>query len=44
MIGIRNPEIDSIYPNHHGKFKVDEPEMVKGAGLMAQMAVDYLNA
>lgn len=44
MIGIMNPEIDSIYPNHHGMFKVDETEMAKGAGLMAQMAVDYLNA
>lgn len=44
MIGIYNPEIDGVYANHHGKFKVDEAEMVKGAGLMAQMAVDYLNA
>ncbi len=43
IIGIYNPEIDGVYANHHGKFKVDEPEMAKGAGLMAQMAVDYLN-
>ena len=44
MIGIYNPDIDGVYANHHGKFKVDEAEMVKGAGLMAQMAVDYLNS
>ena len=43
MIGVRNPEIDGVYANHHGKFKVDEEQMVKGAGLYAQMAVDYLN-
>lgn len=43
MVGVRNPEIDGVYANHHGKFKVDEPEMVKGAGLYAQLAVDFLN-
>lgn len=43
IIGIYNPEIDGVYANHHGKFKVDEPQMVKGAGLMAQLAVDFLN-
>lgn len=43
MVGVRNPEIDGVYANHHGKFKVDEAQMVKGAGLYAQMAVDYLN-
>ncbi len=43
MVGVRNPEIDAVYANHHGKFKVDEAEMVKGAGLYAQLAVDYLN-
>ena len=44
MIGIYNPDIDAVYANHHGKFKVDEEQMVKGAGLLVQMAVDYLNA
>ena len=43
MVGVRTPEIDGVYANHHGKFKVDEAQMVKGAGLYAQMAVDYLN-
>ena len=43
MVGVRNPEIDGVYANHHGKFKVDEAQMVKGAGLYAQMTVDYLN-
>lgn len=43
MVGVRNPEIDAVYANHHGKFKVDEAEMVKGAGLYAQLAVDYLD-
>ena len=41
---IYNPDIDAVYANHHGKFKVDEEQMVKGAGLLVQMAVDYLNA
>ena len=44
MIGIYNPDIDAVYANHHGKFKVDEEQMVKGAGLLVQMAVDYLNS
>ena len=44
MIGIYNPDIDAVYANHHGKFKVDEEQMVKGAGLLVQMAMDYLNA
>ena len=44
MIGIYNPDIDAVYANHHGKFKGDEEQMVKGAGLLVQMAVDYLNA
>ena len=43
MVGVRNPKIDAVYANHHGKFKVDEAEMVKGAGLYAQLAVDYLD-
>lgn len=43
IVGSYNPSIDAVYANHHGLFKIDEPEMVKGAGLMAQMAVDYLN-
>lgn len=44
LIGIYNPEIDGVYANHHGLFKVDETEMAKGAGLMAQMAIDFLNS
>ena len=44
MIGCYNPDIDAVYSNHNGKFKVDETEMVKGAGLYAQLAVDYLNS
>lgn len=43
MIGVYNPDIDGVYPNHHGKFKVDEEQMVKGAGLYVQMALDYMN-
>ena len=43
MIGVRNPDIDGVYANHHGKFKVDEAQMVKGAGLYAQLAIDWLS-
>ena len=43
FVGMRNPEIDGVYPNHHGKFKIDEPSMCKGAALYAQVAWDYLS-
>ena len=43
FVGMRNEATGGTYPNHHGKFKIDEPSMCKGAALYAQVAMDYLN-
>ncbi len=42
-LGIRNEDKDCIYPVHHPKFKVDEDALPLGAGMMAWLAINYLN-
>lgn len=44
FLGVRNPEVDAIYPQHSGKYKVDESVLIKGAGLLVQTALNFLNA
>ena len=44
FLGVRNPDLDAIYPQHSGYYKVDESVLVKGAALYVQTALNYLNA
>ena len=41
FLGIRNESIGAVWPNHSGKFCVDEPSLLKGAMLYAQVAMDF---
>lgn len=42
FLGIRNPEKNCIYSNHHEKFNVDEDVLPRGSAVAAQFAMDYL--
>lgn len=44
IIGIRDREKGYIYSNHHEKFDFDESAISRGAAIMAQFAVDYLES
>ncbi len=41
MLGINNPDCGAIWPNHSGKFCVDESQLLKGAMVYAQVALDF---
>ncbi len=43
LIGGRNREKGYTYTDHHEKFDIDEDAMQRGAGAMAQFAVDFLS-
>ncbi|MFD1779346.1 M20 family metallopeptidase [Fredinandcohnia salidurans] len=43
LVGSGNPEKDTGWAHHHGKFNIDEDAMVTGAELYAQYAWAYLN-
>lgn len=43
LVGSGNPEKDTQWAHHHGKFNIDEDAMVTGAELYAQYAWVYLN-
>ncbi len=43
FLGVRNAELDAVYPQHSGKYKVDESVLVKGAALYVQTALNFLN-
>lgn len=43
LVGSGNPEKDTEWAHHHGKFNIDEDAMVTGAELYAQYAWAYLN-
>ena len=43
LVGSGNPEKDTQWAHHHGKFNVDEDALVTGAELYAQYAWAYLN-
>lgn len=42
LVGSGNPEKDSEWPHHHGRFNIDEDAMIVGAELYAQYALAYL--
>ncbi|WP_423364644.1 M20 metallopeptidase family protein [Mycoplasma sp. P36-A1] len=42
-LGVRNEDIDAIYPVHHEKFKIDEESMVIGLSWLCAVAVEFLN-
>ncbi|WP_047979695.1 amidohydrolase [Ornithinibacillus contaminans] len=42
LVGSGNPEKDTEWAHHHGKFNIDEDAMVIGAELYAQYAWSYL--
>lgn len=41
FLGIRNEACGAIWPNHSGKFCVDESALLNGAMLYAQVAMDF---
>lgn len=43
LVGSGNPEKDTEWAHHHGKFNVDEDALATGAELYAQYAWTYLN-
>lgn len=43
LVGSGNPEKDTEWAHHHGKFNVDEDALATGAELYAQYAWAYLN-
>ncbi len=43
FVGSKNPEKGCIYTNHHEKYDIDEDILQRGAGVMAQFAVNFLS-
>ncbi|MBD8027294.1 amidohydrolase [Ureibacillus sp. Re31] len=43
LVGSGNPEKDTEWAHHHGKFNIDEEALTTGAELYAQFAWAYLN-
>ena len=43
FLGVRNPDCDAVYAQHHCKYQVDEAMLIKGAQIYAQVALDFLN-
>ena len=43
LVGSGNPEKDTQWAHHHGKFNIDEEALATGAELYAQYAWTYLN-
>ncbi len=41
-MGSGNPEKDTEWAHHHGRFNIDEDAMAMGAELYAQYAFEYL--
>ncbi|MDD7592867.1 MAG: amidohydrolase [Peptoniphilaceae bacterium] len=41
FLGTGSEACDSLWPNHSGNFRVDESQLIKGAMLYAQVALDY---
>lgn len=44
FLGIRNPAVEAVYPQHSGHYQVDETVLIKGAALYVQTALNFLNA
>jgi metal-dependent amidase/aminoacylase/carboxypeptidase family protein len=43
LVGSGNPEKDTEWAHHHGKFNIDEDALATGSELYAQYAWAYLN-
>lgn len=43
LVGSGNPEKDTEWAHHHGRFNIDEDAMIVGAELYANYALAYLN-
>lgn len=41
LLGIRNEACNAVYPQHSGKYRVDESALLNGAKLYAQVAMDF---
>lgn len=41
LLGVKNEACGAVYPNHSGKFTVDEDMLLKGAMLYVQTAMDF---
>lgn len=41
LLGTGSAACDSLWPNHSGNFRVDESQLIKGAMLYAQVALDF---
>lgn len=41
-LGIRNEELDAVFPLHHPKFRVDESALAKGPVVLCDAARDFL--
>ncbi|WP_369801997.1 M20 family metallopeptidase [Oceanobacillus sp. Castelsardo] len=44
LVGCGNPEKDTEWAHHHGRFNIDEDALITGAELYAQYAWVYLNS
>lgn len=42
LVGVRNEACGSVWPQHHGRYTVDESVLIKGAALHVQTALDFL--
>lgn len=42
LVGSGDPEKDTCWPHHHGRFNIDEDAMLVGAELYVQYAMKYL--
>ncbi|WP_314064147.1 amidohydrolase [uncultured Vagococcus sp.] len=43
LVGSGNPDKDSCWPHHHGRFNIDEDALKMGAELYTRYALAYLN-
>jgi len=43
-LGVRNKEIDAVYPWHHGKFQVDENAIAVGMAVCSKAIYDFLES
>lgn len=41
LLGTGNEACGAVWPNHSGNFCVDEAQLLKGAMLYAQVAMDF---
>ena len=42
LLGCRNEACGAVWPQHSGKYSVDESVLIKGAMLYAQVVFDFM--